>query len=143
MSALIVILFAAQVYQHTVEDAAMNYNANTSLAYIREKVHQHDNGRIGITDFHGSQAIVMKEELAEETYATYIYASDGILRELFIKDGTKDSFSPSSGQAILNVEKFTVANERDRVLFFTCTDDDGHTASARVGVYAGRIITED
>lgn len=142
LSALIVILFAAQVYQHTVEDAAMNYNANTSLAYIREKIRQHDNGRIGITTFNDCQAIVMREKIGEETYATYIYASDGTLRELFIKDGMEESFSASSGQAILEIKDFSVVNERNRLLYFTCTDNDGLTASARVGLYAGEVVEE-
>ena len=142
MSALIVILFAAQVYQHTVSDAAMNYNANTSLAYIREKIHQHDNGRIGVTTFDGCDAIVMKEKLSGELYATYIYAADGTLRELFIKDGTEGNFTAASGQAILDVVDFQVVAERGQLLSFSCTDEDGQTASARVGIYAGPIEME-
>ena len=142
LSALIVILFAAQIYQQTVADAAMNYNANTSLAYVREKIHQHDNGRIGTTTFDGCDAIVMREELGGETYATYIYAYDGMLRELFIKDEMADSFSASSGQQILSVESFSAESLGDRLLSFSCVDEDGHEASACVGVYAGKLTNE-
>ena len=139
LSALIVILFAAQVYQHTIEDAAMNYNANTSLAYIREKIHQHDNGRVSVGSFDGCDSIIMKEKLAGELYDTYIYASDGTLRELFIKDGTINNFSPESGQAILEVQEFSVSKEKDDLLSFVCVDKDGHTASARVGIYSAEV----
>ena len=139
LSALIVILFAARVYQETVADAAMNYNANTSLAYIREKIRQHDNGGVGITDFDGCQAIVMKDTLNGEVYATYIYASKNCLWELFIKDGMEENFSASSGQKILDVKEFDVTAIGKRMLRFSCTDEDNQTAAACVGVYAGDL----
>ena len=143
LSALIVILFAAQVYQRTVADAAMNYNANTSLSYIREKIHQHDNGRIGVTTFDGSKAVVMKEKFGDDWYATYIYAANGALRELFIKDGMEANFTASSGQAILEIADFNVEVAGDRLLSFSCTDKDGQTATARVGVYAGDLVVDN
>ncbi len=139
LSALIVILFAARVYQRTVADAAMNYNANTSLAYIREKIHQHDNGGIGVTSFDGCEAIVMKDTLNGEIYATYIYASQNCLWELFIKDGMEENFSASSGQKILDVKEFTVTAVGKRLLRFSCTDENNQTASACVGIYAGDL----
>ena len=142
LSALIVILFAAQIYQQTVADAAMNYNATTSLAYVREKIHQHDNGRVGTTVFDGCDAIVMREEINGETYATYIYAYDGMLRELFIKDEMAGNFSASSGQQILSVRDFSVTTLGDSLLSFSCEDKDGHEASACVGVYAGKLTEE-
>lgn len=136
ISALIVILFAAKVYQHTVHDAAINYNANTSIAYVREKIHQHDNGQISLGKFKGYDAIIMKEDLAGTTYATYIYAAEGSLRELFIKDGTEESFQATSGQTILEVRDFTVTSTRSNLFTFTCTDSDGNSASACIGIYA-------
>ncbi len=143
LSALIVILFAAQIYQHTVADAAMNYNANTSVAYIREKIHQHDNGQIGITTFDGINAIVMREDIAGETYATYIYAHNGALRELFIKNDSVSNFTADSGQKILTVRSFEAHAENDRLLSFSCEDEDGHKASAYVGVYGGDLIIDN
>ncbi len=139
LSALIVILFAARVYQRTVADAAMNYNANTSLSYIREKIHQHDNGGVGITYFDGCEAIVMKDTINHEVYATYIYASQNTLWELFIKDGMEGNFSASSGQKILNIKAFNVSAVGKRLLNFSCTDENGQTATACVGVYAGDL----
>lgn len=139
LSALIVILFAARVYQRTVADAAMNYNANTSLSYIREKIHQHDHGNVGITNFDGCEAIVMKDTLNNEIYATYIYAAKGALWELFIKDGTEGSFTATSGQKILDIKSFKVSPIGKRLLSFSCTDENGQTATACVGIYAGDL----
>ena len=142
LSALIVILFAAQIYQQTVADAAMNYNANTSLSYIREKIHQHDNGMIAVGNFDGCDAIIMRDDLNGETYATYIYAFDGMLRELFIKNDAAGNFTASSGQAIISVKSFSVEPVGDRLLSFSCEDQDGHNASAYVGIYAGDLKDE-
>ena len=142
LSALIVILFAAQIYQKTVADAAMNYNANTSVAYVREKIHQHDNGGIAVASFDGCDAIVLRDDINGETYATYIYAYDGQLKELFIKDDARDNFNSSSGQRILDVRNFSVALLADNLLSFSCEDNEGHKASACVGVYAGELSDE-
>ena len=137
LSALVVILFAARVYQSTVEQANMNYNANTSIAYVREKIHQHDTaGAIKVTEFDGCEALALSEELAGETYVTYIYQYAGALRELFIKAGTEDAFTASSGTEIIPVRLFYVNMENDHLLSFSCTDADGQKASAYVGIYA-------
>ena len=137
LSALIVILFAARVYQKTVDEANMNYNANTSLAYVREKIHQHDvAGAITVTEFDKCPAIRMSEVIGGEEYVTYIYQYAGALRELFIKSGTESTLNASSGTEILPVRLFYVNMENERLLFFTCTDHDGQKASAYVGIYA-------
>ncbi len=142
LSSLVVILFAAQVYQKTVAGAAMNYNANTTVAYIREKIHQHDNGRIGLAELDGCDAICMRDEINGETYATYIYAYDGQLRELFIRDTAAGNFSAASGQKIIDVESFSVEISDKRLLSFSCRDNTGHEASAIVGVYSGDLFDE-
>lgn len=137
LSALNVILFAARVYQETVNEANMNYNANTSLAYVREKIHQHDTaGAITVTDFDSCPAIRMSENIDGQEYVTYIYQYAGALRELFIKAGTEDTMTASSGNEILPIRLFYVDMVSDRLLFFTCTDHDGQKASAYVGIYA-------
>ena len=42
VSALTVLLLATNVYRTTTENSALNFNANTSLSYITEKIHQND-----------------------------------------------------------------------------------------------------
>ncbi len=137
LSALIVILFAAQVYQSTVRDASVNYNANTSLAYIREKIHRHDRaGAISIVKFNDCEALRLADDVNGEEYATYIYQYDGSLREVFIKAGNESSVSAESGMEILPVDEFKITINNDSLLYFSCKDTDGATASAYVGMYA-------
>lgn len=137
LSALIVILFAARVYQNTIDEANMNYNANTSLSYVREKIRQHDTpGAITVTEFDHCQAIRVSEDINGEEYVTYIYQYAGALRELFIKAGNEDTMTASSGVKILPIRLFYVNVENDHLLSFTCTDAKGQKASAYVGIYA-------
>ena len=82
--ALTVILMATNVYQKTTEESRMNYTAQTSLSYIREKISQADqDGRICLTTLDGCDALCLTQERDDSTYHTYIYACDGSLRHLF------------------------------------------------------------
>ena len=136
LSAIVIILFAARVYQATVSKATMTYNANTSLAYIREKMHQHkDENAISVTAIGGHSALKLTETIADEEYVTYIYAYDGSLRELFMKSGSEDTIPPSSGSVILPVLAFDIEIVNDNLLYFSCTDSDGQTSNAYVGIF--------
>ena len=58
VSALTVLLLATNVYRTTTENSALNFNANTSLSYITEKIHQNDTeGAVSIGSFDGHQAL--------------------------------------------------------------------------------------
>ena len=43
LSALFIILFAAQIYQKIVDDSSINYSANTAISYVSEKIRQGEN----------------------------------------------------------------------------------------------------
>ena len=61
VSALTVLLLATNVYRITTENSALNFNANTSLSYITEKIHQNDTeGAVSIGSFDGHQALILK-----------------------------------------------------------------------------------
>ena len=78
-------------------------------------------------------AVVLLQETDDASYLTYLYAWDGQLRELYVKEGT--TLSPSAGKSILPVKEFSVEESADQVITFYCTDTSGDTASA---VYAIR-----
>ena len=42
LSALFVVLFGAKIYKRTAHDMSVNFSSRTSLAYVTEKLHQHD-----------------------------------------------------------------------------------------------------
>ena len=111
ISALTVILLAARIYQSTTDDSQRNYTS-------------------------GTQAVVLRQETADASYLTYLYAWDGHLRELYVKEGT--TLSPSAGKSILPVKEFSVEETEDQVITFRCTDTSGETATA---VYTIRSVS--
>lgn len=133
LSALTVILIAARIYQSTTENSSLNYTSRTSLSYISEKVHQNDvDGGITLSSFDGCDALIIKQSVGEDTYYTYIYADDKELKELFIKEDVNADVS--SGCKILDIEDFSLEQISDNLLKISCTDQNGQTASAIIGV---------
>lgn len=132
-SALAVILLATNIYRNTTEHSSLNYTAGTSLSYITEKIHQSDeNGKVSIGSFDGLDALILEQIINEESYFTYIYADEGELKELYVKDGVEAS--ASSGKPILLVKSFTMKAVSNQTFSFSCTDKDGKTASSIVSI---------
>ena len=127
LSALTVIILATNVYQKTTDESALNYTAQTSLSYIREKVSQADeNGGISLTTLDGQKALKLTTTENERTYYTYIYALDGELRELFVS--AKNTPSAAAGRAILKVQSFDIEAINDNLYAVTCTSENNETA---------------
>lgn len=104
ISALTVILLAARIYQSTTDDSQRNYTSGTALSYLTEKLRQTDReDGIFLDELDGTQAVVLRQETADASYLTYLYAWDGQLRELYVKEGT--TLSPSAGKSILPVKR--------------------------------------
>ena len=74
VSALTVILFAANVYREVTETSSLNLSAWTALTYLREKIHQNDQGEeIIIGTFDEQEALVLAQTVGGQRYCTYIY----------------------------------------------------------------------
>lgn len=128
ISALTIILMASRIYQTTVQDSQRNFSSDTVLSYVMEKMHQNDRkDGISIDQLDGCCALVFEQEISGTSYLTYLYAWDGQLRELYVKEGT--TFSLASGKSILPIQTFTVEETDDQVLTFSCTDLSGFTSS--------------
>lgn len=135
LSALTVIMLATHVYQKTTEESTLNYTAQTSLSYIREKIHQADAaGQIGLTQLEDCQALALTQTQGDATYVTYIYAWDGSLRELFVREGT--AISPEDGRELLPISSFSIEKLGDRLYRFSCQASDGETSDAVVALHS-------
>ena len=133
LSALIVILLAARIYQSTTENSSLNYTSRTSLSYISEKIHQNDrNGTVYLGNFDGYDALVMEQDLEDTVYYTYIYACDNELKELFTSGNS--SIKASSGQTIMEIEDFSMEQISDDLLKFSCTDQNSQQASTMISL---------
>ena len=131
-SSLVVIILSANISSSTTKASESGFNTRTVLSYITEKIHQSDqNQAVSIGTFDGLQSLVIELTYDnDQTYVTYIYEDDGILRELFIQDGV--DASAGSGREIMPVNNFSMEQLSDNRFYFTCTTDSGDTAAAVV-----------
>lgn len=132
-SALLVILLAANIYQRTTAMAEVNYESRTALSYVTEKIHQGDaGGEITIGTFDGHDSIIIGQNYGSQHYQTYIYEDEGILRELFIQEGTKAS--AADGREITEVHQLQMEQLADGLFRFTCVGADGKELNAVAAV---------
>lgn len=133
LSALTVVLLAANIYQHTTDSASRNYTSRTVLSYVNEKIRQSDTtGGVALGVFDREDALILSQEIEGVTYKTYIYEYNHSLRELFIKDGV-DAVA-SDGKPLMDVEHFTMEQVGDSLYQFSCTDTDGTQMTIVAGV---------
>lgn len=128
LSALIVLLLAAQVYQSTTENSSANHTSQIALSYVNEKIHQNDvNGQITIGKLNGQDALVITQEYDNSIYNTYIYTWNHELKELFVKKDT--AVDLSAGTTILKVNDFSMMKLDNKLFRFSCTDANNHVDS--------------
>ena len=133
-SSIIVLLFAANTYESVVEDSNSNFETGTSLAYITEKIRQSDSdGSITLSEFDGYEALKISESHGDKTYITYIYEMDGLLKEIFIQDGT--SANAKAGTTIMTIQDFHMESKGNGLIEFTATASNGTTESMIIGTY--------
>ena len=84
ISALLTILFGAEIYENINKRAETNFSNSTAFAYIANKVRQHDSaGVLSVEDVQGISVLKIEESYGENQYHTLIYCKDGMLKELF------------------------------------------------------------
>ena len=84
ISALMLLIIGANVYQKTVNDMDANYNSRTAFSYITEKIRQNDtSSAVSIGTLEGHPALILSQEVDGKLYNTYLYEYDGYLTELF------------------------------------------------------------
>ena len=72
------------IYQKGTDSLNENYTTRTALAYLQEKLRQHDEtGAFTETTVGDQPALALTETKDDGTYITYIYYYEGALRELF------------------------------------------------------------
>ncbi|MBD5552224.1 MAG: DUF4860 domain-containing protein [Lachnospiraceae bacterium] len=124
VSALFLVILAANVYQKSVAWEESNYANRTCLSYVTEKIRQNDvNGGIEAGTFDGEPCLILRQSFGESTYVTYLYNYDGQLCELFIQEGT--SMHAADGQRILEIKDFKVTEQEEGIFRISCTDKDG------------------
>lgn len=125
-----VLLTGAKTYQGVVDRGEQAYALRTAAQYLSTRVRQSDSAdSIALEDFGGTTALVLRQKIDGETYATRIYCHGGYLRELFTAE--TGSFSPEDGETLLEMEdlqfsweenglsaRFVIPEEAPADLFF-------------------------
>lgn len=147
-SALLAVIIGANVYKSTTENMSANYSSRTSMAYVTEKIRQHDeSGAIEIANIDGFHCLAFHETYDGQAYTTYIYAHEGQLKELFIRDEL--GFSPEMGEAIIDIQLFEItaagadlAPQKQQLFKLSITDAAGQSTQMYVSARSGTDDSE-
>lgn len=133
LCAIMVLLFAADVYSRAVQSFALNDDSRTALAYISEKIHRCDEkGAVSLGSFDGCESLIIRQSTESGTYCTYIYKYEDSLMELFAEEG---AVVPASfGSRICSIGSFEMNEIEKGVFSFRCTDSKGTENSAVVSL---------
>jgi hypothetical protein len=97
----------AAVYRSGVAHLNENYTSRTAIAYVSEKVRQHDeSGAVFASDVEGIPALALRETTGSGSYLTYIYYYEGSLRELFVREETVPA--AAMGSSLVELSDFSV-----------------------------------
>ncbi|MCR4807043.1 MAG: DUF4860 domain-containing protein [Lachnospiraceae bacterium] len=135
LSALFVVLFGARVYKRTAHDMSVNFSSRTSLAYVTEKLHQHDrkNG-VSIMEDEDGPVLKLSQFINGDEYCTYLYEYKGSLKELTVR-GDVDIVK-SAGKDILKLNSFDTTRVSDSLYRFNIEDDEGNKTEFYVSLYS-------
>ncbi|MBS6195083.1 MAG: DUF4860 domain-containing protein [Clostridiales bacterium] len=132
VSALAVILIAADIYRSNTSRSQERSQTRISLSYITEKIRQNDaEGMISIGSLGDRDSLVLKQEINDAVYVTYIYEYEGMLKELFIKDGVEPL--PENGKDIIEISSFSMEQLSDGLFTFTAVSSSGLSDSITIG----------
>lgn len=115
---LAVILIGAGVYRDTVARADETFFSGTSLAYLSNKIRQHDaQDAVYLGQVEEVSALVLEQDFNQGRFATYIFHHDGSLREVMARVG--EEVLLTDGQEILPVGRFEAVWEEEGLLRLT------------------------
>lgn len=125
---LMLAAMGSAVYRNGVEHLNENYTSRTAIAYLSEKVRQHDaTGDIFLTEVEDIPAVGFRDVIEGDEFITYVYDWDGALRELFIQaDRTPLA---DMGNSIVQLESFEAKALDTSLLSVTVTGHDGDQLS--------------
>lgn len=136
-TALVVLLLSANIYQSIVNNSESSFQTSTALSYITEKIRQNDAGgsdSIYLSEFDQQPALAISQTYGEKVYITYIYESEGQLKEIFLQEGV--TASADAGTAIMEIADLQMTQVSTDLLQFTCTATDGSTASSIISTHS-------
>ncbi|MDO4542425.1 MAG: DUF4860 domain-containing protein [Bacillota bacterium] len=95
------VVVGAGIYRDIAATMERNYDIQTSIFYIEEKVRQ-NTGVIAIKTVGDQESLVLQDDYEGELYETWIFLGKGKLREVTVPAGTE--VSPGDGQSIMDIK---------------------------------------
>ena len=131
-STLSLVLLGSRIYKNGVSYLNRNYTTRTAVAYVTEKIRQHDEkDSVSLTELDGIPSLLMKDVIDGDSYLTCIYFYDGALKELFVRSGTELSI------VTLGSFSVTASPDLDDTLLISATGEEGHSLEASVHINTG------
>lgn len=123
-SSLLVVVIGVRAYESITASMASNYTSRTTLSYISTKVRQNgEAGSVRLDTFGDGQALVLEQSISGTLYRTWIYQSDGQIRELFAR--ADNEISPEEGQPIMESPGLQMEQVGESLLRFSVEDGQG------------------
>ena len=104
-----VLLTGAGTYRNLTRRGSEAHNQRLAVRYLTTRFQQAP--AVRVEDFHGLQALTVREQFGGKTYLTRVYCHDGSLRELFSAENAQ--VSPGDGEILLEVENLTFSQTED------------------------------
>ncbi len=125
-AAFILVMIGIGAYQNTVEQMQDTFSTRTAVSYVAEKLRQHDAaGSVSLGQVEDLPALVLSDQVGDNTYFTYIYADEETLYELTVGEDTP--VTAGMGEQILQVRDFTITDAGDGFYQFSASDSGGRT----------------
>ncbi len=129
---------AVNSYRSVVYANEENSDARTAVAYIREKVRQHDAlGAVEVVRLDGISTIRMSEG---DDYYLYIYEMDGYLMELEAKEGS--GVTADFGNKIMEIGKLSF-DLSDNLLVVETEDNQGNRQTVDIAIKSEDISEQE
>lgn len=144
ISALMLVMLGANVYQKTVDDMDHNYNSRTAFSYVTEKIRQNDtSSAVSAGTLDGRPAILLSQEFDGKLFTTYLYEYDGYLTELFT--GTEPDLGSDilkAGHPLIPLKDFTLTEVKPSLYRFVLTTEDAENLTLYISTQSEKISND-
>lgn len=136
---LFTLAYGATIYKDISSVMDSQYGTRTVLSYVVTKVRHYDvAGSVELGSLDGMDAIILREEIDDEKYLTYIYAYDGSLCELFCPAYLE--LTLDSGEQIISLDEleFSLSDSGNLLEIKVSLGDD--TARQTLYIRSGKAV---
>lgn len=127
MCTLAVVYIGSHIYTTTTHTMEMNYNNNTAMEYIIEKVKQNNiENNIEVKQIDNTDILCIHNQVNNQSYTTYIYNDQDSLKELYINDEQK--FYKKNGTVLMKVNDISFSINNSLLSIHITINDQSQTS---------------